>query len=326
MAKKYAGGLCRASRRQRFSFSYNLLGVCSLALLSAAFTPGNLASTPVPNFDLNEVTQYQDSLSPDDYASLLERARQLQAELHANAPRTIDASEYKQAIQTLKADTKDKVEARHNELDQATKQVNEEIDRINRTYESYSHDLNDEQKDGLDHDMQDLLQRWKSSAPAQKGVNQNLNECAVILEQLHKINERIIASSMTRVPLEKVSEKDIVPFSDEMEKDNSWNELKKLRQRMPFFDYRYSPMLKPAKIQLSAECRIANLLKRIEVLRGIKALGTFEYETFKQNLDKLAGDCKMLKPGNQSYSKKNEQILMEKIAEAEHEIQKASGN
>jgi len=329
VAKRYANNLRCTAPLKIWKVTHSLLSIFSLSLLSAGIhAPTCLASTVAPSFDLNEITQYQDSLSPDDYASLSERARQLQAQLHANAPRTIDASEYKQAIQTLKADTREKVEERHNELDQSTKQVNDEIERINRTYESYARDLSDQQKDELDHDMQDLLQRWKSPAPNQKGVNQGLKECGEYLEQLHKINDRIIDSSMSKAPKEKASEKDIVPFADEieMERDNSWSELKKLRQNMPFFDYRYSPWLKPTKSLPSAETRIANLLKRIEVLRGIKALGTFEYESFRQDLDKLAADCQKLKPGNGSYSAKNEQILMERIARTEHEIQKASGN
>ena len=218
VAKRYANNLRCTAPLKIWKVTHSLLSIFSLSLLSAGIhAPTCLASTVAPSFDLNEITQYQDSLSPDDYASLSERARQLQAQLHANAPRTIDASEYKQAIQTLKADTREKVEERHNELDQSTKQVNDEIERINRTYESYARDLSDQQKDELDHDMQDLLQRWKSPAPNQKGVNQGLKECGEYLEQLHKINDRIIDSSMSKAPKEKASEKDIVPFADEIE-------------------------------------------------------------------------------------------------------------
>ncbi len=286
----------------RFSGYYALLILLACqAFLNPA--PVIARGTVVKHVDMGEITKYQDSISPTDYESLVERAKQVENMIQSGPPKTLDAREYTQAIDNLKDEAKSKADQRRDELDRNTQQVNDEFSRLGTTFDSYSKDLSKNQKGEVDDKVNELLKRWNSGE--ERSVNKGLEECSEMLEQLKQIHNSIIDFSMSRKPKDmddpangagnvkgpgqdrgagNSPENIVLPGA---EGSASVNAREPKSAPPDFFDYRYTPAMRYRSASEPADKTLLDLKKRIEGLKSIHIIGTFEYEALSKEWQSL---------------------------------------
>ncbi len=302
-----------------------LLCFSTLFLCPAAFSRG----TVVKHVDMDELKKYEDTLSDTDYQSLIERAKAVESMIQSGAPKTLDAREYTQAIDSLKQDASIKAEERKNEFEQNTRTVNSELTRLGNTFDSYNKDLTDEQRKEIGKKIAEISNQW-GGGEKQRTVNQGLSECAQMMQELKKLHDSIMDASMSRKPKAVDKGDGFIGggFSarpeDSAEGSNpeALDENVAAKQSHPaaapdLYDYRVSPLMHVGAPPVPIEKQLDDLQKKLEGLNAINRLGTLENEKFEKELGCLKDSYRRFR------RPADDKALQDRIKSLQSDIQRA---
>ena len=308
------------------------------ALLGAQFglievSPGLCYGVVIKHVDMDKINKYKDSLAPDQYQNIMDRANEIERMIKDGPPKM--GNEYDAAIQSIQDQAKQLAQERHDQLSQNEQNVIQELRRLDSDYEQYGKSLNDNQRKQFLSQASELQSRWSDPAWDSKSVNQAITDSNQMLTDIRKVSSNLVnmasigpgkSSSFVSARPKRATfiggplDQEATPFfrpgfmeCDDIVPNNAYS-------------YRNSPFVAPKLTAESINKTLTDLKLHLDGLNKIGILGTFEYESFTKQLNDLIKQTEILSASDKVDDGRTEllQTLQRKATDLRRSIDNAA--
>ncbi len=286
----------KTSQRHRGPYTYIVMFalVGSQFILTELNQVGFCQPVVIKHVDMDKIKKHKDSLSPDQYQNILDRANEIERMIKDGPPKI--GNEYDAAIQSVQDQAKQLSQERKDLLSQNEQNVIQELRRLDSDYEHYGKSLSDSQRKQFLSQASELQSRWSDPAWDSKSVNQAITDSNQMLSDIRKVSSNLVnmasigpgkSSTFVSVKPKRATfiggplDQDPTPFfrpgfmeSDDIVPNNTQS-------------YQNIPFVTPKLTAESINKTLSDLRLHLDGLNKIGILGTFEYESFSKQLNDL---------------------------------------
>lgn len=305
-------------------------------LIPELLQPGLCYGVTIKHVDMSKLNKLQDSLTPEQFQDLTDRANEIERMIKAGPPRL--GNEYDGAIQMLEDQAKQLAQERKDIRSQNEQLVGDELKRLDSTYEQYSHDISEQQRQQFLTTATELQARWANPDWESKSVNQAIADSSQLLTDIRKLSSTMI--EMASIAPGKKSGSSLpvrarrpTPFVGA-----PLDQEQVTLERPGFMDtdeivpdyknsYKNAPFIPPKTTVDTISKSLSDLRIHLDGLNRINVLGTFEYESLSQQWNDLLSKFEPLKGSNtldNSQKTALMQTLQNKIKELRSTIDNAA--